>query len=263
MFKFVSTYKDRINHQLESVLPDRGRSPQRLHEAMHYAVFGGKRLRPLLVYASGFSFGADLKRIDRAACAVELIHSYSLVHDDLPAMDNDHFRRGRLTCHRAFDEATAILVGDALQSLAFEVLAAEKDSARLIATLARASGSLGMAGGQQLDLSGVSNDFVYQLKTGALFSAAVELGALCANCTDESILQQLRELGTTIGLIFQWQDDLDDQIEVDEKTQRLVIERIDFLSQKIKQLVGGLNGDTTFINLIISSLITSRSKQHI
>ena len=254
MLNFISTYQDRINHQLENLLPDRAQSPERLHQAMHYAVMsGGKRLRPLLVYATGLSFGAKPKRMDNAACAIELIHSYSLVHDDLPAMDNDDYRRGKPTCHRAFDEATAILVGDALQSLAFEILARE-DSARLVATLARASGSLGMAGGQQLDLGSKGNEFVYQLKTGALFRAAVELGALCANCMNEIVLEQLRELGTTIGLIFQWQDDLDDQIEMGTKTQNFIDKRIDLLFNKTEQLVGTLSCNTNFINLIINSL---------
>ncbi|PMB54717.1 polyprenyl synthetase family protein [Coxiella endosymbiont of Rhipicephalus microplus] len=255
MFNFITTYQDRINLQLKNLLPDPTQSPERLHQAMHYAVMSrGKRLRPLLVYATGLSFGAELKRMDKAACAIEFIHCYSLVHDDLPAIDNDNYRRGKPTCHRAFDEATAILVGDALQSLAFEILAQEK-STRLVATLARASGSLGMVGGQQLDLVHKGgNEFVYQLKTGALFRAAVELGALCANFTNEIVLQQLRELGTTIGLIFQWQDDLDDQIKMGIKTQNFISERIDMLFNKIEQLIRTLNGNTTFINLIINSL---------
>ena len=254
MLNFISSYQERINQKLENLLPACAQSPELLHQAMYYGVMsGGKRLRPLLVYATGLCFEAEPMRIDNAACAIELIHCYSLVHDDLPAMDNDDYRRGKPSCHRTFDEATAILVGDALQSLAFEILARE-DNARLVTILARASGSLGMAGGQQLDLLSKSNEFVYRLKTGALFRAAVELGALSAKCSDEKVLQQLRELGTTIGLIFQWQDDLNDQVKMVTKTQNLINGRINLLSRKAKQLIANLHGNTTFINLIVNSL---------
>lgn len=254
MLNFISSYQERINQNLENLLPDRAQSPELLHQAMYYGVMsGGKRLRPLLVYATGLCFEAKPIRIDNAACAIELIHCYSLVHDDLPAMDNDDYRRGKPSCHRTFDEATAILVGDALQSLAFEILARE-DNSRLIATLAHASGSLGMVGGQQLDFLSKSKKFVYELKTGALFRAAVELGALSAKCSDEKVLRQLRELGTTIGLIFQWQDDLNDQVKMAKKTQNLIGKRINLLSSKAERLIANLNGDTTFINLIVNSL---------
>ena len=261
MLNFISSYQKRINHQLENLLPARAQSPELLHQAMHYGVMsGGKRLRPLLVYATGLCFEANPTWIDNAACAIELIHCYSLVHDDLPAMDNDDYRRGKPSCHRAFDEATAILVGDALQSLAFEILAQEGNSS-LVATLARASGSLGMVGGQQLDLLNKRNEFVYQLKTGALFRAAVELGALSAKCSDKTVLQKLRELGTTIGLIFQWQDDLNDQVKMDAKTQNLIGEHIDLLFSKAEKLIANLSGNTTFINLIVNSLRQTSSRK--
>ena len=254
MRDFISVYQNRINHQLENLLPDRTQSPERLHQAMHYAVMsGGKRLRPLLVYATGLYFEVKPMQMDNAACAIELIHCYSLAHDDLPAMDNDDYRRGRPSCHKAFDEATAILVGDALQSLAFEILARENNSS-LVAALAHASGSLGMAGGQQLDLADKNSESIYQLKTGALFRAAAKLGALCAKCSDKILLQQLCELGIAIGLIFQWQDDLYDQVEMEVKTQNLASRRIDLFFNQAEQLIATLNGDTTFISLIISFL---------
>ncbi len=255
---FIKTYQQRVNNQLHRCLPDKNQTPTRLHEAMHYAVMnGGKRIRPLLTYATGFYFDADLSKIDACAVAIELIHAYSLVHDDLPAMDNDDFRRGQPSCHKAFDESTAILVGDALQSLAFETLARE-NNARLIAVLARACGSLGMAGGQQLDLESknkpISKDqmeIIHHLKTGALFCASVELGAIAADCTDEKLLNRFLELGTHVGLIFQWQDDLLDETVTDKKS---TINRIDQLFQKTQKLLAGLEGKTEVLHEVINSL---------
>jgi len=198
----------------------------RLEQAMRYAVLGGgKRLRPLLVYASGQACGVPLARLDPAACAVELIHAYSLVHDDLPAMDDDDLRRGRPTVHRAFDEATAILAGDALQSLAFEVVAggvaaglpAEVVLAQSL-ELARASGAAGMAGGQALDLAlvGGAPDIdilsrMHGLKTGALILAAVRLGASAAALDDPVRTSALERYGRDLGLAFQIQDDVLDE----------------------------------------------------
>ena len=173
-----------------------GLAPDRLHEAMRYAVLGGgKRVRPLLVYAAGELVGADARVLDGAACAVELIHVYSLVHDDMPAMDNDDMRRGKPTVHRQYGEAMAMLVGDALQALAFEVLvaplvegdpqAARVPAATMVAALARAAGSWGMAGGQALDIEGVGLrlsrpqlEAMHRAKTGAMLSVSVELGLL-------------------------------------------------------------------------------------
>ena len=195
-----------LEHALE--LPDPG--TQRLREAMRYSVFGaGKRLRPTLVYLTGESLGAPLSALDAPAAAVELIHVYSLVHDDLPAMDDDDLRRGRPTCHRAYDEATAILVGDALQALAFAVLANEPMPAvsapvrlEMIRILARATGTSGMAGGQAVDLAAVGRTLtvaaienMHRRKTGALIECSVLLGALAAGLASGSELAALQHFG--------------------------------------------------------------------
>lgn len=216
---FIAPLQARINHCLERYLPSKKTLPEHLHEAMHYAVFnGGKRIRPLLVYATGLSFQTDLALLDFPAMAIELIHCYSLVHDDLPAMDNDDYRRGKLSCHKAYDEATAILVGDALQTLAFELLTQSPLSSpqqiALIKTLSQASGSQGMAGGQQLDLdhknkllSPTQVETIHHLKTGALFQASLKMGLITANVKDEYVTQQLDQFAYQIGLAFQHQDD--------------------------------------------------------
>jgi geranylgeranyl pyrophosphate synthase len=189
---------------------------------MRYSVLGpGKRIRPALVYAAAAAFGTDAVLVDGAACAVELIHAYSLVHDDLPAMDDDDLRRGRLTCHKAFDEATAILVGDSLQTLAFEVLAhgdclpADAEvRLRLVELLAHASGTYGMAGGQALDLIATGQQLeidalerVHHRKTGALIRASVLMGAVCGRA-EAPALAALEQFGAQLGLAFQIQDDL-------------------------------------------------------
>ena len=219
----VAGCKARIERVLEQALalPDPG--TERLREAMRYSVLGaGKRLRPTLVYLTGESLGAPLERLDAPAAAVELIHVYSLVHDDLPAMDDDDLRRGRPTCHRAYDEATAILVGDALQSLAFAVLANEPmhgSSAQvrleMIRVLARATGNGGMAGGQAVDLAAVGETLtvaaienMHRRKTGALIQGSVLLGALGADVRAGPELAALERFGAEIGLAFQIQDDI-------------------------------------------------------
>ena len=217
-------YRARIEGVLERALalPDPG-SP-RLREAMRYSVLGGgKRLRPLLVYTAGAALGASAEVLDDPAAAVELIHVYSLVHDDLPAMDDDDLRRGRPTCHRAFDEATAILAGDALQALAFEVLAGTGAYAepelrrRLVMTrlLARGIGTLGMAGGQAIDLEAVGRELdltqlqeMHRRKTGALIETSVLLGAAAADVHDGPRYESLRHYGDAIGIAFQIQDDI-------------------------------------------------------
>jgi geranylgeranyl pyrophosphate synthase len=196
----------------------------RLLDAMRYATLGGgKRLRALLVYATGQSLGASNQAMDAAAAAVEMIHAYSLVHDDMPVMDDDDLRRGRPTCHRAYDEATALLVGDALQSLAFETLcdsslSASQQSA-MIKRLAHASGVMGMAGGQAIDLESVGKKLdinalqsMHKLKTGALIRASVALGALASENCDEDTLLHLERYADCIGLAFQVQDDVLDVI---------------------------------------------------
>lgn len=210
-----------MEQALSALLPATTCVPVRLHTAMRYATLnGGKRLRACLVYAAGTSLGVGLDRLDAPACAVELLHAYSLVHDDLPCMDNDDLRRGRPTCHKAYDEATALLVGDALQTLAFEVLAAQAatDPAlrlRMMHTLARAAGSLGMAGGQAIDLESVGCELnaaqledMHGRKTGALIRASVALGALAHEQPDPQILTQLDTYARHIGLAFQMTDDI-------------------------------------------------------
>jgi geranylgeranyl pyrophosphate synthase len=213
----------RVNTGLERWLPDADTPPQRLHTAMRYAVLGtGKRLRPALVYAAGEAVGADLTSLDAGACAVELIHAYSLAHDDLPAMDDDDLRRGAPTCHRAYDEATAILAGDALQALAFELVtcapAAEPLAAdtrgRLAGLLAMAGGAQGMAGGQACDLAACGHSLgladlerMHRYKTGALIRASVLIGAVTGR-SDETTLAALTRYGDAIGLAFQIVDDV-------------------------------------------------------
>lgn len=228
----VPDYRARVEAALQAWLPGADIEPRALHEAMRYAVLGGgKRIRPLLVYAGGEAFGAAPAALDGPAVAVEVIHAYSLIHDDLPAMDNDDLRRGRPTCHRAFDEATAILAGDALQALAFHVLAHDPaiavsaiERVRMIDLLAIASGSRGMAGGQAIDLAAVgraldlaSLENMHRHKTGALIRASVELGALSAPGLAATELERVSDYAQRIGLAFQIQDDVLD-IESDTET---------------------------------------------
>ena len=211
----------RAEQALDARLPAAEASPAELHRAMRYAVLGGgKRLRPLLVYAAAHALGREDAALDASACAVELIHAYSLVHDDLPAMDDDDLRRGRPTCHIAFGEAMAILAGDALQALAFELLAAPDASPdpatgmRMLRVLGRACGAEGMAGGQALDLAAVGGklalaelEHMHACKTGALIRASVRLGALAAGA-GEAELAALDRYAAAVGLAFQVRDDI-------------------------------------------------------
>ncbi|UHQ19445.1 polyprenyl synthetase family protein [Lysobacter sp. KIS68-7] len=213
-------WRTRVDAALSAALPDPATSPQRLHGAMRHAVLlGGKRMRPLLVYATGTAFGADAATLDAPAVAVELIHAYSLVHDDLPAMDDDALRRGQPTVHVAFDEATAILAGDALQSLAFEVLAHAPVDAQarvsMLGELATASGVRGMCGGQALDIDATGGAMLalealqrlHAMKTGALLRSAVRMGAMAAHC-DADTRARLDTFADALGLAFQVRDDL-------------------------------------------------------
>jgi len=207
---------------LSALLPAPEIAPQRLHQAMRYAVLGGgKRVRPLLAFAAAEITAAPATRVETAAAAVELIHAYSLVHDDLPCMDDDDLRRGKPTCHVEFDEATALLVGDALQTLAFQLLAhhelADTPATQLemVKTLALASGSRGMAGGQAIDLASVGKalsvpelEFMHIHKTGALIRAAVRLGALCGQPLAEREAAALEHYAKCVGLAFQVVDDI-------------------------------------------------------
>jgi farnesyl diphosphate synthase len=219
----------RVEAALEAALPSADESPQRLHAAMRHAVLGGgKRLRPLLVYAAGTATGADEALLDAPAAAVELVHAFSLVHDDLPAMDDDALRRGRPTVHVAFDEATAILAGDALQALAFAVLArAPADAGLRVAwldALADATGAAGMCGGQALDMDATGQTLAHDqlqrlhaLKTGALIRCAVRCGAL-AGGADATTLARLDDYATALGLAFQIRDDI---LDVDGDSAQL------------------------------------------
>jgi farnesyl diphosphate synthase len=219
----VEGYRLRVESALERMLPAASTAPSRLHEAMRYAVLGpGKRVRPILCYLTGEALGLDPSQLDGPAAAIEMIHAYSLVHDDLPAMDDDDLRRGRPTVHRAFDEATAILAGDALQVLAFEILATDRamvaaPDARLavIRVLAGASGTAGMAGGQAMDLAAVGRrltlpevEEMHRRKTGALIEASVRMAA--ESCPGLSPTQHgaLARYASALGLCFQIVDDL-------------------------------------------------------
>jgi len=222
-------WRDRIESQLDASLPSPSDAPRGLHQAMRYAVLGGgKRMRPLLVYAGGRIFGADENALDAPAMAVELIHAYSLVHDDLPAMDDDALRRGRPTTHIAFDEATAILAGDALQTRAFGLIADAPLPASLrvacLQTLAHASGAAGMCGGQALDIDATGHqqplqalERMHALKTGALIRAAVRMGALCGQAPAAD-LATLDTVASALGLAFQVRDDI---LDVEASSEQL------------------------------------------
>ncbi len=222
----IEACRERIERTLDHELASEDPATSRLCEAMRYSVLGGgKRLRPVLVYLTGQAFGAPLLRLDAPAAAVELIHAYSLIHDDLPAMDDDDLRRGRPSCHRAFDEGTAILAGDALQALAFAVLAqprqqpagdsSPEERVLMLATLARAIGIEGMAGGQAIDLEAIGKalspeaiERMHRRKTGALIQASVELGGITAGLAHRPAFPALCAFGAEIGLAFQIQDDI-------------------------------------------------------
>jgi farnesyl diphosphate synthase len=219
---WMRAIQQRVEHALDVRLPPADLDPRRLHEAMRYAVLGGgKRVRPLLAYAAGELTCAPLARVGRVAVAVELIHAYSLVHDDLPCMDDDVMRRGRPTCHVRFDEATAMLAGDALQSEATLVIvegALADDPARnaeLLQLFALACGSRGMAGGQAIDLAGIGQalslaelERMHRLKTGALIRAAVLLGAGCGERLNSEQNAALSRFADVVGLAFQVVDDI-------------------------------------------------------
>ena len=220
--QWMTHIQERMESALDRALPVPAITPTRLHEAMRYAVLGGgKRVRPLLVHAAGDISGATPERLDRVGCALEMIHAYSLVHDDMPCMDDDTLRRGKPTVHVQFDDATALLVGDALQTLAFQHLAeapVSDDPQRqlgMLRQLAIASGSRGMAGGQAIDLASVGLqlnlselEFMHIHKTGALIRAAVGLGVQCGRNLNDDEMTSLDHVGKVIGLLFQVVDDI-------------------------------------------------------
>lgn len=225
--EWIGVYQGRTERALDQRLPAADLHPGDLHQAMRYAVLGGgKRIRPVLVYLSGAAVGAAPETLDGPACAVEFIHAYSLIHDDLPAMDDDDLRHGQPTCHKAFGEALAILAGDALQALAFQVLGQDTamvaDPAirlRMLGVLAQAAGSRGMVGGQAIDLAAVGRELtlaelenMHIHKTGALIRASVLLGALSQPAVEPAVLERLDRYAKCIGLAFQIRDDILDVI---------------------------------------------------
>ena len=230
---FIRQCQERSNQLLEKCLPPAEGDASRLYQAMRYSVLnGGKRLRPALVYATVIALRSPIEQGDAAACAVELTHSYSLIHDDLPAMDDDDLRRGQPTCHVAYDEATAILAGDALQVLAFEVIAddsshsiSDVNKLRMLKALAQSTGYNGMVAGQAIDLYSVGKPLsleqlkhMHNCKTGALIKACVTLGALATNQATQEQLQAFETFAICIGLAFQIKDDI---LDVEGDTQTL------------------------------------------
>ncbi len=217
----IAAYTDRVNQSLDEALPAASCNPTRLHDAMRYSSLnGGKRIRPLLTYATGECLGVDVELLDTPAVAIELIHAFSLVHDDLPAMDNDDLRRGKPTVHKQYDEATAILAADALQPLAFSVLA-KLDNApdgtaiQLVRLITQACGSMGMTGGQSIDLAAegevltaVELEHMYSLKTGALIHAAIMSACLLRADLPTTDFDALDRFGSNIGIAFQIKDDI-------------------------------------------------------
>jgi geranylgeranyl pyrophosphate synthase len=225
-------WRDRVENKLDRVLPPAATSPVRLHEAMRYSVLGGgKRIRPVLVYATGAALDVMAEQLDGPAAAIELMHAFSLVHDDLPAMDDDDLRRGKATTHIKFDEATAILAADAMQPLAFSVLATDAAMAcnpetrlQLINLLAKACGSTGMTGGQSIDLGAEGEQLdeqqlenMYQLKTGRLLQASITSAAYCAKA-DEAVIGMLDRFANNLGLAFQIRDDV---LDIEGETQTI------------------------------------------
>lgn len=230
----LQAFQQRVDNALNNYLPAEDPPEHHLAEAIRYAVIGGggKRIRPAMVYAAGEAVNADSDYLDVPACAVEMIHAYSLIHDDLPAMDDDDLRRGRPTCHKQFDEATAILAGDAIQALAYEILADEKyfklpatHHLQMLHCLTQASGARGMAGGQAMDLASVGKQLtleqlenMHQLKTGALIRASILLGTRCGHEVPDDKIEALDNYSKCIGLSFQIHDDI---LDVTSDTETL------------------------------------------
>ncbi|NVZ07876.1 (2E,6E)-farnesyl diphosphate synthase [Allochromatium humboldtianum] len=261
----------RVETALDQILPPVSVQPSRLHEAMRYTVLaGGKRIRPLLAYAAGEALGLEAALLDRPACAVEMIHAYSLIHDDLPAMDDDDLRRGRPTCHRAFDEATAILAGDALQTLAFQALAeapglSAESRVGMVAALARASGARGMVGGQAMDLEAegspldlVQLENIHIHKTGALIRVSVQMGVLAHGELDADKAERLDHYAKCLGLAFQIQDDVLD-VEGDTAQIGKTAGRDQALNKATYPALVGLAEAKAMANQLITEAIESVS----
>lgn len=219
--RYLEESREKVDQALQSLMPPEDSHPARLVSAMRYSLFaGGKRIRPVLVLAASGAAGGREEDALVPACAIELVHTYSLIHDDLPAMDDDDFRRGRPTCHRAFDEGTAVLAGDALLTMAFDLLSEEGQVTghelrlQMVRELARAAGWRGMVGGQQVDMDSEGTqadlptlEYIHTHKTGALIRCSLILGGLSANA-DESTLKALGNYGERVGLAFQVVDDI-------------------------------------------------------
>lgn len=229
----LSLYQQRVEQQLQQLLLAKVPPSNPLHQAMSYSLLlGGKRIRPYLVYAIGDLLGASLSDLDAPATAIEAIHSYSLIHDDLPAMDNDDLRRGKPTCHIAFDEATAILAGDALQALAFEALSSHNyhhvspaQQLAMVQALAKAAGAAGMCAGQAIDLAQTNQqvsldklEHMHRLKTGALIECSVKLAYYASPTENTTVLADLLSFASALGLAFQVQDDI---LDIESDTQTL------------------------------------------
>ncbi len=227
--KFIGESRELVNSELDSLVPSADVEPVRLHEAIRWSLFaGGKRFRPALLFAAGSAFGAAVEKLVRTAAAIELIHTFSLIHDDLPAMDDDDLRRGRLTCHKKYGEATAILAGDALQTLAFKAIADDgglsfEVRTRLISMIADASGSpVGMVAGQQMDLEAEGRDVgfdhlqrIHSWKTGALIAASAASGAVIGGASSEDV-STIERFAGKLGLLFQITDDIIDITQTSE-----------------------------------------------
>lgn len=227
--KFIGESRELVDSELDRLVPSADVEPVRLHEAIRWSLFaGGKRFRPALLFAVGFAYGAAAEKLVRTAAAIELIHTFSLIHDDLPAMDDDDLRRGRLTCHKKYGEATAILAGDALQTLAFKAIADDgglsfEIRTRLISLIADASGSpVGMVAGQQMDLDAEGRDVdfdhlqrIHSWKTGALIAASAASGALIGGASGEDV-NTLERFAGKLGLLFQITDDIIDITQTSE-----------------------------------------------
>ena len=227
--KFIGESRELVNSELDRLVPSADVEPVRLHEAIRWSLFaGGKRFRPALLFAAGSAFGAAAEKLVRTAAAIELIHTFSLVHDDLPAMDDDDLRRGRLTCHKKYGEATAILAGDALQTLAFKAIADDgglsfEVRTRLISMIADASGSpVGMVAGQQMDLEAEGRDVgfdhlqrIHSWKTGALIAASAASGAVIGGASGEDV-STIERFAGKLGLLFQITDDIIDITQTSE-----------------------------------------------
>ncbi len=224
----LNKYKERVNTRLSLILSSLPSSD--LRQAMEYAVFnGGKRLRPMMVYATGYALGANVDALDIPAAAIECMHSFSLIHDDLPAIDNDDLRRGKPSCHKAFGEAAAILAGDALQTLSFEILSEQtsllssQQQNKMTKVLAQAAGASGMGYGQILDITSQQNisleelNLLHHAKTGRMLEACIQFGIIAAKCNDQKKISALLEFAKQIGLAFQIHDDILD-VEGETKT---------------------------------------------